>query len=54
MSLTFLILLVAGQNKNTLRGKVTDKSNQQPIAGAIVSGDGSQTSTNENGGFFIS
>lgn len=54
MSLTFLILLVAGQNKNTLRGKVTDKSNQQPIAGAIVSVDGSQqTTTNENGTFAI-
>ncbi|TDO28352.1 TonB-dependent receptor [Sediminibacterium goheungense] len=54
MSLTFLILLVAGQNKNTLRGKVTDKLNHQPIAGAIVSVDGSQTTTNDNGSFSIS
>lgn len=54
MSLTFLILLVAGQNKNTLRGKVTDKLNHQPIAGAIVSVDGSQTTTNDNGAFSIS
>ena len=35
MSLTFLILLAFGQNKNLIRGKVTDRTNQQPVAGAV-------------------
>lgn len=54
MSLTFLILLVFGQNKNTVRGKVTDRTNQQPVAGAIVSVNQFQTTTSENGVFSLS
>lgn len=53
MSLTFLILLVSGQNKNLIRGKVTDKTNQQPVAGALVSVNNFQTTTDEAGFFSL-
>ncbi len=53
MSLTFLILLVSGQNKNLVRGKVTDRTNQQPVAGALVSVNNFQTTTDENGSFAL-
>ncbi|MFZ6023010.1 MAG: TonB-dependent receptor [Bacteroidota bacterium] len=53
MSLTFLILLVSGQNKNLVRGKVTDRTNQQPLAGALVSVNNFQTTTNEDGSFAL-
>lgn len=53
MSLTFLILLVSGQNKNLVRGTVTDRTNQQPVAGALVSVNNFQTTTDENGGFSL-
>lgn len=53
MSLTFLILLVSGQNKNTVRGKVTDRTSQQPLAGAVVSVSNVQTTTDETGFFSI-
>lgn len=53
MSLTFLILLAFGQNKNLIRGKVTDRITQQPIAGAVVSLDNLQTTTDDKGSFTL-
>ncbi len=53
MSLTFLILLAFGQNKNLVRGKVTDRTNQQALAGALVSVNNFQTTTNEDGSFAL-
>ena len=54
MSLTFLTLLVYGQNKNLIRGKVTDKINQLPVAGAVVSVNNLQSITDETGFFSLS
>ena len=51
MSLTFLILLAFGQNNNSLRGKITDRTTKQPISGALVSLNNLQVVTDDNGGF---
>lgn len=51
MSLTFLILLAFGQNNNSLRGKITDRTTKQPISGALVSLNNLQVVTDDKGGF---
>lgn len=54
MSLTFLILLASGQTKNLLRGRITDKTTHQTIAGALVSINQFQSTSDEEGVFTIS
>ncbi|MBL0883893.1 MAG: TonB-dependent receptor [Chitinophagaceae bacterium] len=51
MSMTFLILLTFGQNNNSLRGKITDRTTKQPISGTLVSLNNLQVVTDDNGSF---
>lgn len=51
MSLTFLILLAFGQNNPSLRGKVTDRSTQQPLSGVVIQLNNLQVVTDDNGQF---
>jgi iron complex outermembrane receptor protein len=51
MSLTFLTLLVFGQNNHPLRGKITDRSTKQPISGVVVQLNNLQVVTDDNGQF---
>ena len=51
MSLTFLILLAFGQNTLSLRGKVIDRSTQQPISGVVVQLNNLQVVTDDYGQF---
>ncbi len=53
MSLTFLILLAFGQNNNSLRGKITDRTTKQPISGALVNLNNLQVVTDDNGTFTL-
>ncbi len=53
MSLTFLILLAFGQNNNSLRGKITDRTTKQPISGALVNLNNLQVVTDDNGTFIL-
>lgn len=51
MSLTFLTLLLMGQNNNLLQGRVTDRNTKEPISGAVVQLNNRQAITDDNGLF---
>ncbi len=54
LALTWTAPLVAQQPTGTIRGRITDNSTQQPIAGATIAVSGRSTVTREDGRFTIS
>jgi TonB-dependent SusC/RagA subfamily outer membrane receptor len=49
-----LLLSISGINAQTIKGKVIDKSSNEPVVGAVVSyGNNAGTSTDENGEFTV-
>src|SRR2546430_16092421 len=53
LALTWTAALAAQQPTGTIRGRITDNSTQQPIAGAVIAVGNRSTQTRDDGRFTI-